>query len=197
MFKHPAYLAAGLVLASVSHVASAGLLGTSVYHCADSAYAGLVTADPGACDPATVQPIPPLAVVGDGVEFSVPENRFLDFADDTLTIRYVQPVGSPSPDLFMFTLQRPVTSVSLAGANPLAVSWTFSGNRLGILIDAPLVDASVTLSVATPAVAVAEPGSLALAAMALLALAVWPRRRCRRWRRYSSAGAGTGYWFPL
>lgn len=163
---------AGLALACASQFATAGLLGSTVSHCANTAYSGLVSADPSACAPATVQPFPASATVTDAVEFSIAGNRFFDVSDDGLSIQYVQPVGSPSPDLIIFVLEENISGVSLIGANPLGVSWTFDGNRLGVLIGSPLRNGSVLLRLDTAVEPepVPEPGSISLALCALLAL---------------------------
>ncbi|MBI5257609.1 MAG: PEP-CTERM sorting domain-containing protein [Burkholderiales bacterium] len=152
------------------------MLGTTVSHCDNTVYSGSVTADPSACDGSTSQASPGSAVVGAGVEFSIGGNRLLDFGDDTLTITYIQPVGSASPDLFIFDLDPSITSVSLLGTNALNVSWVFSGDHLGILVGSPLLDGTVVLSI-NVGTAVPEPASLALVGAALLGIGAARRRR--------------------
>lgn len=169
-------LAAASSLAFAAVSAHAGLVGNTVTQCANSVYAGVVTADPAACDLSTAQATPGAAVVGAGVEFSIGLNRLLDFSDNTLTITYIQPVGSPSPDLFVFDLDIDVLGVSLASLNPLGVSFTFSGSSLGVLIGSPLENGTVVLNIAT-AGAVPEPTTLALVGAALLGIGAARRRR--------------------
>jgi hypothetical protein len=168
---------AALALASVS--AHAGLLGSTISQCANSVYSGTVTADSAACDSATAQANPGSAVVGAGVEFAIGANRLLDFGDDTLTITYIQPVGSPSPDLFVFDLDLDITGLSLASQNMLDVTFTYLGDRLGVLVGSPLVDGTVVLNIRTGN-AVPEPGSLALTLIAAAMLGIGATRRGRR-----------------
>lgn len=180
--KQFARFAAGLALACFSQLAMAGLLGTTVSQCANSAYTGVVSVDVSACDPGTAQPVPSSATVDGGVEFNLADNRFFDFGDNTLRISYVQPVFSASPDLLIFTLEQTVTGVSLLGANPLAVSWTFMDNRLGILIAQPLIDGTVLLQIDAAGAAVPEPGTIGLAMLAMLGLAASVARRRQNWK---------------
>jgi hypothetical protein len=179
MTNHLVRLTAGLALALCSQFALAGLLGTTVTQCADTAYSGVVTADVTACNPGTVQPGPASALVGAGVEFNIAGNRFFDFGDDTLTISYVQPVSSASPDLIIFTMEQAVTGITLVSANPLGLSWTFSGNQVGVLIGSPLANGNVILRFGSQAVPVPEPGSLTLAALAFLAMMAMASARRR------------------
>lgn len=169
-------LSATVTLLIAAASAHAGLVGTTISQCANSVYAGSVTADPTACNLSTSQPGPGSAVVGAGVEFSLSGNRFLDFSDNTLTITYVQPVGSASPDLFVFDLDMNITSLSLASLNPLGVTFTYLDDHLGVLISSPLENGVVVLNIGTDGT-VPEPGSLALVAFALLAVGTSRYRR--------------------
>lgn len=112
-------------LVLVSTCANAGLLGTTVTHCANTVYFGAVTTDVAQCDLASAQPTPATAIIGSGIEFKIRGNRLFDFSDTALAIQYVQPVASPSPDLIIFTLENTVTGVTLAGSNPIDVTWAF------------------------------------------------------------------------
>lgn len=164
-----AQAALGAVFALSASFAHAGLLGTTISQCANTAYTGAVTVDTAQCDVMTIQPNPSTAVVGSGTEFNIAGTRFFDFDDATLTITYVQPVGSDSPDLIIFSFADLVGDISLVGANTLDVSWMVSGNLAGILVSAPLVDGTVTLRL--NANEVPEPSSVMLVGLALFALA--------------------------
>lgn len=111
MIKHLVRLAASTALACTCNAASAGLLGTTVSQCADSAFTGPVSADVSLCAPGTVQPIPASALVGAVVEFGIGGQRLFDFGDATLDVTYIQPVASPSPDLVIFTFERSISTL--------------------------------------------------------------------------------------
>ena len=154
--------------------ASAGLVGSSISQCANTAYSGTVTTDISQCLGASVQPSPTTAIVGAGVEFSTGTDRSWDFGDNTLTVTYLN-VTSASPDLVIFDLAFDITGFALLGGNPLDITWATDGNRLGILAGSPLVNGAVTFSVLTGSVP--EPTTAALVAVALLAAGACTRRR--------------------
>lgn len=166
IFRH---VFVGFLSALFGFSATAGLIGTSISQCANSVYSGSVTTDTAQCDPGTAQASPGTAVVGAGVEFAIGSNRLFDFSDNSLTVQYIQPVGSPSPDLFIFDLEGAVTDFALTSLNPLNVTWSISGDRIGILINSPLVDGTVVFRVGTSTVP--EPPTVAIVSLALLALA--------------------------
>ena len=176
--KRNMFLTVGVaaVLSVTSLVASAGLVGSTVNQCGNSAFGGSVTADPASCDPLTAQASPASAVVGAGVEFSLLNSgsRTFDFDDDSLTIVY-NAVGSPSPDLWIFEFDFALDGISLIGANVLGLTFTSSANRLGVLIGAPLVNGTAVLKIQTSVVP--EPGTFVLAALAGLILLQTRRRR--------------------
>ena len=174
LFIRSLFAAATLGLAVAS--AHAGLVGATISQCANSAYSGTVTADPTACNAGTAQASPNSAVVGVGVEFAIGTNRLLDFSDSTLTITYTQPVGSASPDLFVFDLNVDIVGLALSSPNPLGVTFTFLGDHLGVLIGRPLENGAVVLNIDTSK-AVPEPGALALVAAALLSIGIARRGR--------------------
>ncbi len=176
-FKRLHHTVIALVLACSSGAVLAGMIGTTVSQCTNTAYFDAVTTDIAQCSLFNVAASPLSAVVGDGAEFHAGGDRFFDFDDNTLTIRYLAGVSSFSPDLIIFTMADSVTALTLISANPLNVTWAFSDNRIGMLIGSPLVAGSVTLRIAQTA-DVPEPGSIALTGIALLALA-----RVRRNRR--------------
>ena len=155
--------------------ASAGLMGTVVNQCADSAYSGTVTADVNDCRPSTAQPVPETATIDDSVEFSLTNSgtRTFDFSDSLLSI-YYENVSSPSPDLYIFDFEMDIVDINVLTSN-LGVTATFVDNHLGVLISSPLQTGWAYIEITTSAVS--EPAAIALMLVGLAGIAVSRKRK--------------------
>ncbi len=143
--------AAFLFLSAVgaSAVNAATLIGTEITYCIDSIRApGDLSNDPAQCESSEVSPAGTTTIVDPGVEIVFPPagTRDLDFFASSLNINYNQPMGSASPDLFVITGLGGITSIMLGSANVLDVEWIYSGDALGVLVNAPLEVGTVALN---------------------------------------------------
>lgn len=182
--KHILQLGLLLVLAlGAQQSASAGLIGATIDGCTDSAYTGSVTTDTAACNSVNVGLTSPSAIVVDpGAEFFLGStSRQVDFADNTVTVRYLSYSGSPSADLFIFTgLPGTISGLTLLTSNDLNVTTAFTGTSIGLLVNAPECcsdfTAESTFRIDYRTVSeVPEPGTFAAAGLGLAL--VWLRRR--------------------
>ena len=165
---------------------SASMLGSTVNACWDTVFTGTVTTDTSVCDPGTVGFTTTSALVVDpGVEFTTGDGRRLvDFTGTTVTVQYSAFSGSPSPDLFIFSLPGTVHGLTLLSSDALGITTAFSGSRFALLIGNPecctTFSTSTTFGVDfTPRVPVPEPVTATLLTLGMAGIATVRARRRR------------------
>lgn len=165
---------AGLVI-TVSGLANATLIGQTIYGCTDSTYnSGSVSTDIGLCDAGSVSFETSAVVLENDAEFFLGSDRVVDFTEDTISLIFTS-VGSPSPDLFIFTNlwdafpAIEVIGLELISSNGLNVTTAFNSNSIGLLVNSPRAgDETVTFRILTT---IPEPSTIAILGLALVGLA--------------------------
>jgi hypothetical protein len=179
------FLAPGLLLAAAAGSAEAGMLGSTITACWDTAYnSGSVTTNTSECNGSTAGFTSAVStVINPGVEFStLANNRLFDFGDNTITITYISYASSPSPDLFIFTgLPAMITGLTLLSTNDLNITTAFDATSIGFLINNPHCCTTTTTSVVFQVESnpIPEPAAYAGTALGLAAIGL-ARRRFRR-----------------
>lgn len=168
-------------LSSASGAAqAANLLGQTFDYCTNSVYGGAVTTDASACDSGVVF-TGGSATVGDpAVEVILDQGgvRRVDLSDLFIDVIYNE-AQSASADLFVLTGFTNIAGLTLVGDNPLNLTWTFTADSIGLLVNSPLSNGTTRLQVATrPTTGVVpEPGAWALMILGFGATGSMMRRK--------------------
>jgi len=167
---------AGLIIL-ISGFANATLIGQSIYGCTDSTYnSGSASVDTALCDSVSTSFETSALVQDSAAEFFLSDDRVVDFSADTISLIFTN-VGSPSPDLFVFTnLWDALPSIEVIGlelisSNILDVTTAFNANSIGLLVNSPRAgNTTVTFRILTNTT-IPEPSTLAIFALGIMGLA--------------------------